>query len=809
MSNHAITPHGGAPGELGRPDPDALSYHAGYAEGPPNGYRLLVRRVLSAIWRYKWLSGLIVVGGAAAALTVPRYLVEPTYRASADIWVEREQRGPDWGPIQRGQLLDSSGWLDLVRSFAVLDPVVHQLKLYLTPRDPADKEAGVFASFEALEDLRPGLYRFRVDDDGAGYTLTVSDGEVVERGRRGEPVGAEAGFRWAPPADVFRPGREIQFTLERPRTVAGELATSLDARLQRESNFMRIALEGSDPHRVTDAANHIADQFVVVAADLKRAQVEEQARNLEVQLREAERSLNDARAELQSFRVGTVTLPSDRAIAQAPGLTDTQPTVFGEYFGMKIERDHLRRDRQAVEAAIGEVMRNPLSVTALENIASVRQSSEIMGALGEVTEKRAQLRAMRNQFTEEYPLVQQLIGEIRTLEQQTIPRLAADLTASIAAREREMDARLASAESELSEIPERSIQERSLEHAVGLAQGLHGTVSQRFETARLAAVSSVPDVRVLDHANVPFLPVNAQEGFRLFVMILGASLGLALALPVLLDRLDTRVRYPEQVTYDLGLPILGAVPHVRATNGKKRWTGDGNHHAIEAFREIRLNTSHAFGTAGPLLTTVTSPGPGDGKSFIAMNLAFAFADQGNRVLLIDGDIRRGQIHRLLDVPRVPGLTDFLAKRVGPEEIIRETAYASLDLIPSGTRMEAGPELLGSPLMGPFVRDLRSSYDVILLDSPPFGAGVDPFVLSTLTGAALIVLRNGQSDREFAQAKLELLDRLPVRILGAVLNDVPATGAYKYYSYVSGYDATDELPPAESEEEPPRLQAAGR
>jgi Mrp family chromosome partitioning ATPase len=90
--------------------------------------------------------------------------------------------------------------------------------------------------------------------------------------------------------------------------------------------------------------------------------------------------------------------------------------------------------------------------------------------------------------------------------------------------------------------------------------------------------------------------------------------------------------------------------------------------------------------------------------------------------------------------------------------------------------------------------LRANYDVILVDSPPLGAGVDPFVLGTLTGNVMLVLRTGVTDREYTEAKLDMLDRLPVRVLGAVLNDVragEAYGYYSYYSYLPGYAANDE------------------
>jgi Mrp family chromosome partitioning ATPase len=102
-------------------------------------------------------------------------------------------------------------------------------------------------------------------------------------------------------------------------------------------------------------------------------------------------------------------------------------------------------------------------------------------------------------------------------------------------------------------------------------------------------------------------------------------------------------------------------------------------------------------------------------------------------------------------------------------------------------------------MAQLMATLRSSYDVILVDSPPLGAGVDPFVLGTLTGHMMLVLRTGVTDREYTEAKLDMLDRLPVRVLGAVLNDVragDAYGYYAYYTYLPGYEATDERGEAE-------------
>jgi tyrosine-protein kinase Etk/Wzc len=193
-----------------------------------------------------------------------------------------------------------------------------------------------------------------------------------------------------------------------------------------------------------------------------------------------------------------------------------------------------------------------------------------------------------------------------------------------------------------------------------------------------------------------------------------------------------------------------------------------------------------------VVVAVTSPGSGDGKSFVSSNLALAFSYANYRTLLVDADLRRGALHRELRVQRQPGLTDFLAGEASLERILQPTAYGSLDFLASGTRRRDAPELVGSARMADLLTDLRSRYALIVLDTAPLGAGVDAFALTTLAGSLLLVLRLGRTDREMAEAKLEVLRRLPLRLLGSVLNDVREGSEYQAYSYyMDGYELTNE------------------
>ncbi|MBX6364264.1 MAG: polysaccharide biosynthesis tyrosine autokinase [Gemmatimonadetes bacterium] len=759
------------------------------AEGESKGPGF--RRLLAAVVRYKWLVAGLMVLGTAAGLLLSRF-VKPEYVADATVWIDGPQdRG---GPIQGSELLQNTAWVDLLKSYTVLDYVVSTERLYLQ-YDVRDR--ALFQNFELASRFIPGGYEFQVDKSGRRYDLRSSTGQVVEQGAVTDSVGRRQGFRWVLPPKALKPGRTVKFTVSTPRDAARDLARRLRPTLADNANFLTIELAGDDPQRIASVVNTLIDRYVDVARDLKSGKQRELTKILADQLASAELNLHQAESELERFRVETITLPTEEGTPVTPGLESTRQQAVSSFFTMKLEKEELQRQRDAIQQVLRQRPDSGISVDALAAIDAVQKSPELSTALKELTEKRATLRALSQQFTPEHPRVKQLVADIARVETQTVPRLAEAVAADLARREASLDNLIKNASGDLRQIPPRAINEARLKRQVAVAENLYTMLQQRYEEARLAAESSTPDVRILDRAIVPNEPVTDK---RISVILLGllGGLGFAVALAILLDRIDPRVRYPEQVT-GMKLAILGAVPHVKGSGDRLK--PDEIAPVLEALRGIRLNLLHAYGSAGPLLLTITSPGSGDGKSFLSSNLALAFADLGYETLVIDGDIRRGELHRLLGVSRKPGLTDFLAGKATREEIVQPTSYPSLHVIGCGTRMQRGPELLGSPAMGQLLAHIRTKYRVILIDSPPLGAGVDPFILGTLTGHLLLVLRTGRTDRALAEAKLETVKSLPIRLLGAVLNGVEEGSVYRYhyYSYLPGYEAHEE-----GEEEEARL-----
>jgi capsular exopolysaccharide synthesis family protein len=545
----------------------------------------------------------------------------------------------------------------------------------------------------------------------------------------------------------------------------------------RESSMLRIALTGRDPQLTAATLTAIVTQFQATAARLKTRNLVEFADALDQQLSYAAQQLREAEIALETFRVRTITLPSEGG-SVAAGLEVTRDPVLHHFFDQRLQLDSIRNDRELLAStlqALGNHTTTPLSLLA---VPSVHLAPELMTALTELSSKQAALRADREIYTDQNSKVVNIRACIDQLENVEIPAMAASLVERLQRREQDLDARVAGSSRELRQIPTRTIEEMRLRRNVDTRLALYTTLKGRYEEARLAEASSFPDMSILDYPAVPQRPSSSPK-LKIVGLAVIVSFGGALALALLLDYTDRRFRYPQQATEELGLDILGVVPRLDSGRGfggrsEQAWQ------VTEAFRTLRMSVSQAK-EAGPLLLTVTSPSSGDGKSFVCSNLALSFVSAGYQTLLIDGDVRRGTLHQIFAQKGQPGLTDYLAGNATLGEVLRSTENG-LTVITSGSRGERAPELLASKQMADMMAALAGRYDVVIVDSAPLSAGIDPLVLATHTTNLLLVLRVGETDRHLADAKLKLVDRLPVRAIGTVLNAATASGSYRYYSY---------------------------
>lgn len=761
------------------PDPDEGASGSGFDIG----------RIIAAVFRYKWLVLAIVVLGTIASVFATRF-IKPAYMSSATVYIAPSGQSGS-GPLRPDGVLRDASWPQLIRSFAVIDPVVREKRLYLWHPPEA---RGAFQHFDLAPRFQPGSYRLQVDASGQRYTLVMGKSIPVESGIIGDSIGRSVGFQWAPPPGSLAAGVDVPFNVTVPRNVSEGLASALQVRVMQNSALMFIGLQDSDAERAASILNAILDQFMAVADGLKRDQIANVTRDLSEQIRIADSAMRNAETTLETYRVNTITEP--RLEQQAPlpaGLQQTQATVMTSFTAKRLELSNLEKDRRALEGLVRQGRQTgSVPVDAYNTIPAVRNAPDLMTVLSEVSRTEAELRGLRTRYTDEYGLIKKLVADLSELTSRTVPLYAERLIAQLREQEATLGAEIDRDARELRQIPIRTATEDRLARDAQSAVVLRQNLQARLQEARLAELTANADVRILDRAEIAGYPTS-NTAPRIVMFGIVASLGIALALAIVLDRLDKRFRYPDQVSQGLGLTILGAIPVVRKSRGAVLSDAE-TAQIVEAFRSIRLNLAHSFVDGEPILLTITSPMAGDGKSLISSNLAMSFAQAGYETILIDGDTRRGELYRVFGGDRRPGLLDYLNGEATLEQVCRQTAaHPQLRLIPCGTRAARGPELLGSSAMVDLIKTLRSQYQVILIDSPPLGAGIDPFVLSTVTGNAILVLRAGETDRELAEAKIQLMDRLPTRLLGAVLNHIDiGKGSYKYYAYEYTTRGEDEV-----------------
>ena len=229
--------------------------------------------------------------------------IKPAYEVQATIWISRaapttEERS---GPIRAEELLAPASWVELFRSFTIVDSVVQKQALYLTPARVTD--TALFRGVAIASRLVPNDYVIEVGDTGHEYRLVrTRDKVVVERGALGDSVGRSIGLRWQPSATVFRPRQTVAFRLTTPRQASMALLDKLQANLRQNSTFMNVSLTEGDPILAAATLNLWVRQFVATAAELKRRNLTEFTKILSDQLQYAGNQLRTAEVALETFR---------------------------------------------------------------------------------------------------------------------------------------------------------------------------------------------------------------------------------------------------------------------------------------------------------------------------------------------------------------------------------------------------------------------------------------------------------------------------------------------------------------------------
>lgn len=311
----------------------------------------------------------------------------------------------------------------------------------------------------------------------------------------------------------------------------------------------------------------------------------------------------------------------------------------------------------------------------------------------------------------------------------------------------------------------------------------------------LAGKLQLSNIRVVQYAEIPTIPVGPK---RIKGIIMTGILGLIMGcgLVYVLDYLDNTIRSEEDIEKYIKLPYLGHIPAIKDKSRdeyeRRIVTSSSPESSLaEAFKNIR--TGIVFSAPPEILKSilVTSTIPSEGKTLVSTNLAATIALDGNKVLLIDSDMRRPTIHNTFKLENTTGLSNYLTGNVSLDLVINKTFIENLQFISAGPTPPNPSGLLGSFKMEELIKDVKKRFDRIIIDGPPLVGVSDSIILSKLVNGTLLVIRFGTASRDVVARAKQCLQEVSSNIIGAILNDVDIEKeAYysKYYHYYSRYYA---------------------
>ena len=417
----------------------------------------------------------------------------------------------------------------------------------------------------------------------------------------------------------------------------------------------------------------------------------------------------------------------------------------------------------------------------IETQAVLDRAVEIDKSLSEMKLNRAELR---QRFTESHPAL-----------------------LSIKEKEEKLRAERAAMELKMRGLPAQMLDSVRLKRDSKVASELYFLILNKAQELKVVKSGTIGNVRILDTALKPYEPVSPK---KLPVLALSLLLGLAGGIGAAFARkaLHQGVEDPAEIEGETGLSVYASVPYSSKEADLTRQRNrpgagpsilaahDPGDLAVESLRSLRTALQFALVDAPNNVVTVSSPSPGVGKTFLCVNLGHVLATAGKRVLLIDGDLRRGRLHRYIGGQRTPGVSEIISGQIAAPDAVRKTPHENLTFIATGKLPPNPAELVGSPRFKAFLADMSARYDLILIDAPPILAVTDGALIGRHAGVNLIALRAGQHPMREIVLAIKHFSDAGVRIHGTVLNAVNLSAgrfsrAYQYhYQYAYRRDSGD-------------------
>jgi succinoglycan biosynthesis transport protein ExoP len=461
----------------------------------------------------------------------------------------------------------------------------------------------------------------------------------------------------------------------------------------------------------------------------------------------------------------------------------------------------------------------------LDAVPQIRESGVLQDLEKRRSETNLQYVEALNQYGPNFPKVQRMQGQLKDLDEQLekekrniVSQLESDYRE---ARQREtlLTQALDKQKVETNQMAEKLVEYNILKRDAEANKTLYDGLLTKLKEAGITAGLKSSNIRVVDPAMVPSTPSRPAKTRNIALSFLVGLVG-GIGLALMREYLDNTVKTPDDVETLARLPSLAVVPAFSDSNGTSKRTGllkgvstNGNDKRIElvaqhlpksqmseAFRALRTALLLSQADRPPQVILVTSALPREGKTTAAANLAVTLAQLGDRTLLIDADLRKPGVDRLLNLGsgKYAGLSSYLAGVSSLKLVtVPHPSIPNLAAIPTGPLPPNPADLLSSHRLADAIAELRGEYKFIVMDSPPIMAATDAVILSVLTDGVLLVVRSGETPKEAFTRTRDLLLSVKCNLLGVVLNAVDSSApdyyySYRYYPYSYGYGPQETL-----------------
>ena len=677
---------------------------------------------------------------------------------------------------------DFGSRLEIIRSRAVLGRVVDSLGLQIRAGRP-DLRSDVLTAVRAERDATPGGYVLRRAQ--GGLILESADGAELSRGT-GDGTVDGPGFRIvvneaAVPADAEGFPFGVRYREDAISSLQGQAKVEQGKGL----DLIRVMYTDPDPVHAANVVNTVAFAYQSHRAQTAREAAARSREFIKAQMEVLADSLQRVQERVVQYQEATqIVAPEVEVGSRLSALYEAERELDDLRFAQSQLEGRLSRLQNTPPEQEGDILSSIMNLGDAYVTGATSYNTQYQSLVAE----RRQLTTGPFGLTEQAEQVQMLDSRLESLK--TTMRDAAFLARDLSnSRVADAQNRIANLRREVAQVPSQTAELTRLQQMVDAVRQPYETMANEYYQAQIAVGVEAGDVEVVDPAPVPLRPDSSTRALNMAIALL-AGLLLGSFGAVVLERLDSSIKDSGQAERASGYAVLGSVPLITSGSGRSQsvWLGQ------ESFRSIRTNLRFAFAEE-PRVLAVSSPAPGEGKSTVVANLASCYVDQGARVLLMDADLRRPQIHRIVDVPQDPGLSDVLLESCElPEAVRPSTLNPKLHVLPCGSVVNNPAELLGSERFERLIRYLRTVYDAILIDTPPVLAVTDAAVVGTVSDGVLVVVRANATDKEALEKAVSELRRVKAPVAGVILNGVETEGSgHSYYEsyYKDARGTTDD------------------